>query len=323
MRKCLNCGKEYTDLTLDFCDCGGPIVDIDNEQKDEANDFMYEQLDLYDKLDDSQDTSHAQQEQERTDISTMATDNEDNDVLEQLNSIPEFDEEFESEIEEIETEKEIDSEFVPELVEESLEPLDEEVEEETIVFASVKVPGFSLKDVVEFNEDFNPFPDDFSIQDDNELQNTAQINGAKLQNMIEESGVQHETQDDALSSSTNVPIGNVNFGEQIKDSIDISIYKNKKVLIERTFSLDEIIIGRGLEKFETDISLKDFDQEKTTSRKHVKIVKYEGKYYLVNVSDKSPVRVNGKVIPKDLPIPLYDGDRIILGNKIGVLVRNS
>ncbi|KAF2961322.1 FHA domain-containing protein [Fervidobacterium sp. 2310opik-2] len=100
------------------------------------------------------------------------------------------------------------------------------------------------------------------------------------------------------------------------ESITLRIFKKKNLIIEESFSLDEIIVGRSL--FGVDVNLRKFDDEKIISRKHVKIVRENGKYYIVRLSKKMPMYLGDKLIKYNERKELKNGDRVILNRSFGI-----
>lgn len=108
--------------------------------------------------------------------------------------------------------------------------------------------------------------------------------------------------------------------EPICEKIRIQVYHLKNKIFDKVFYYDEIIIGRSKTNADVDINLRDFDEKHQISRKHLKILKDNNKYYLSLLSDKATVKLNDIEVKQDQQQELHNNDRIILSKEIGIRV---
>ncbi|MGC9770997.1 FHA domain-containing protein [Fervidobacterium islandicum] len=342
MRKCLNCGMEFQDESVRFCDCGGPVVEIDTEQKPNNTVPTIEQP--FTQKDNSQDSgtmstlesvqgnnstaNENQPSEESQDVLSVIENLSKEDILDQdltdslsgIDDALELDQENSGVIDEVQT-KESDEMFSNAIseIEEAIDDGDLENEsliehEETeineeqyfsskdIIFSqSVRIDGESLEDI--FQETFG---DESTILFQNDVSNVQQDETRHAEPEVEQA-----------------PQPPLEAKNPIEGTIRIRVYKNKKLLYDSIFSCDEIKIGRSATGADVDVNLREYDTERYVSRHHVSIFKYEGKYYLVNKSQKSPVYVNNVRLERDAPVLLNNCDKIILGKKIGIIVTEN
>lgn len=103
-------------------------------------------------------------------------------------------------------------------------------------------------------------------------------------------------------------------------SITLQVYNKKQEIMENTYIYDEITIGRGIPGL--DIDLKNYDPEKNISRKHLKILRENNKYYVVRISKKTPIYLNRKIILPDEKKEIKKEDKLVLSKDIGIIISN-
>lgn len=321
MKKCLNCGAIYSDDTLKFCECGGPLIGIAQEQSEEIDnvDLQYNDLllsqdfesqveqETLDGLEITEDEDFEIQEldferyvvgdDELEDVEDRFLD--DNMLIEYSEKIPEV--EASDIIEEglMDGEGSESSEDLEEDVESILREifgLDERMPEPTVKMASQDTLG-------EESTNASVSPSNISC-DSNDL-DRGQIASVPLE------------------SAEMVPVQTSSISRKpIISGIKLTVYRSGLKVSEKDFWFDEILIGRSKSGVEVDVNLRDLDNERITSRKHAKIFKDDGKYFIQRLSEKAVVWVHGKFLETGEVAQLYEGDRIILSNTIGLIVDN-
>lgn len=275
MKKCLNCGMEYQDDSLEFCECGGPLVEINNSE---------------------------QRENEKFEVVGVNLDNYESQIpeheLEQLDQV------------------ELQESNEPEKTEDSPEIID--VIEEIEIPSEVYDESSRIIDFLEEGLEL-PNPDEIfgeleqeTMKAKYENENTVEPTTVPI---TEESNSHNEEEEEvALQKEPTY--------EPITDKIVIEVYRNKRKVLHKELAYDEITIGRSKTGIDADINLRDFDDEKLTSRKHAKIFKENGTYYIVRISEKAPIYLNTEILPPNEPRMLKDGDKIVLSSRIGIITRS-
>uniref|UniRef100_A0A7C4RWG0 FHA domain-containing protein n=1 Tax=Fervidobacterium thailandense TaxID=1008305 RepID=A0A7C4RWG0_9BACT len=321
MRKCLNCGAIYSDDALKFCDCGGPLVRIPQEQPEGVGDIDLQYNDLL----LSQDYE-SQVEREISDGLKITEDEDfevqeldfqrhvvDDDELEDVEGSFLDDSmliEYSEKIPEVEPSNVIEEGLMNEEISESSENLEEDVESilREIFGLDEKMPEptarMSSQDALdEESKDVGVWPSNISCDS----------NGLDRGQVVSTS----------IESAEVVPVQTSSISRKpIISGIKLTIYRSGLKVSEKDFWFDEILIGRSKSGVEVDVNLRDLDNERITSRKHAKIFKDDGKYFIQRVSQNAVVWVHGKFLEPGEVAQLYEGDRIILSNTIGLIVDN-
>uniref|UniRef100_A0A832IEC5 FHA domain-containing protein n=1 Tax=Pseudothermotoga hypogea TaxID=57487 RepID=A0A832IEC5_9THEM len=142
-----------------------------------------------------------------------------------------------------------------------------------------------------------------------------------VQNKALDSSMKDDGDINVPNLTLNQPAPQASTPERIRERIRLKVYKEGQIVLEGVFSYDEILIGRSRTGVDVDINLRDLDEERETSRKHLKIVKNEdGTYSIVRLSWKAPVYLNKEPVKLGESRELYDQDRIVLGRSIGLKV---
>ncbi|ODN30768.1 FHA domain-containing protein [Fervidobacterium thailandense] len=327
MKRCLNCGMTYSDDTLKFCDCGGPLVEIYQEQNEKVGNLQWQQDDLL-----LSDEERFQDEQEilceldsiDEDIYEITTsdfpdyvvgDDELDDVEEALlddemlaedsNQIPELAMDHVDEVELFESEHSEPGEVFEEDVDSILREIfgmDEKVPEPLL-------QSTSNSTMEEQTQESSVISYEFSSVNPN-LNDDADVCEDKMKQV-------------SANNVGMVPVAPSSISRKpIVYGIKLTIYNRGSKVSEKNFWFDEILIGRSKTGVEVDVNLRDLDDERITSRKHAKIFKDEGKYFIQRLSQKAIVWVHGKFLEPGEIAQLYEGDRIILSNSIGLIVNN-
>lgn len=112
-----------------------------------------------------------------------------------------------------------------------------------------------------------------------------------------------------------------------KFGVEISIYIDRVLVLKKTLSYDEIIIGRSDPTVDADIDLTPFDEEKTISRRSLIVRRDGGGYSIVRTGNARVLFISEKIeMERDQPYMLKrDADNLfaICGKerKIGVKIR--
>ncbi|MBM7560018.1 PIN domain-containing protein [Marinitoga litoralis] len=102
--------------------------------------------------------------------------------------------------------------------------------------------------------------------------------------------------------------------EKEENNLKIEVYLKNKIVLSKELKYDEIIIGRSVE---SDVDISEFDSEKSFSRKILRILRVEGKYYVEDISNNEVI-LNKKVMEKDKRYEIRNGDKMIINRKIGI-----
>lgn len=313
MKKCLNCGAEIQDDTLEFCDCGGFLVTVEeknepivipaelNVSQDDSTDSKsneVNQVDVFQEIQDSEDAETTEEDVNFLDNLEKLKIEEGDDVTNDLDALNLLQDE------------------------ESLNDEKEETTQEKNVFPENVLEDIRTLNIVpEFIEDDEFSNNDFSkivVEEDNENNEDDDIISSVLLSIE----FKDSSQEDEKASEGNTE--NVQFTyEPIDEKVRIEVYKLKKKIIDKEFSFDEIVVGRSAIDREVDINLRDFDTEKLVSRKHLKIFKLKERYYASRITKKTPVYLNSKCMMPNEVYELHDADKIIITREIGLIIRKA
>ena len=97
------------------------------------------------------------------------------------------------------------------------------------------------------------------------------------------------------------------------------IYSNKLKYKTIPLIYDETVIGRKSTSSAPDIDLTDIDLERKISRNHALIYRYQGDYYIRNISSKNSLHVNSQALLLNEQTKLENGSKIILSRFLGII----
>lgn len=98
----------------------------------------------------------------------------------------------------------------------------------------------------------------------------------------------------------------------------IVIYHNKEKYRTIPLEYDETVIGRKGTSSSPDVDLTEIDAERRISRRHALIYRYQGEYYIRNISSKNSLHVNSQALLLDEQTKLEDGAKIVLSRFVGI-----
>ncbi|WGS65184.1 PIN domain-containing protein [Marinitoga aeolica] len=104
--------------------------------------------------------------------------------------------------------------------------------------------------------------------------------------------------------------------EENEDKLKLEFYLKNKIVLTKELKYDEAIIGRSVE---SDIDISEFDSKKSFSRKILRILRLEGKYYIEDISNNEVI-FNKKIMTKDKRYELNNGDKIIINRMLGIKI---
>lgn len=314
MKKCLNCGAEFRDDSLNFCDCGGPLVRLQqtNESKgyleegkgvnpadeDEVEAFLESLDENFDEIgeDDPLRPSEEDDEIERTydDVLEDAPESVMGNEICDYNAVRNY---LEDDTDESEPGTDVE-EIAKSLEESDIQSLLEDLfGEDVVIDKPEEASDLSRTPNVEREVEVKAVTSDWVPSENHEISEIAETTDAE----------EKEPKPAA---------------RPITSGIWLTLYRRKNVVARHELWYDEILIGRSRTGADVDINLRDVDDEKLTSRRHAKIYRENGAYYIQRLSQKAPVWVRGKFLELGESVQLYDGDKVILSNCIGFVVRN-